>query len=504
MNAPKTAAAPQLVRGLGLLDSTMIVAGSMIGSGIFIVSADIARQVGSTGWLLAVWLVSGMLTLIAALSYGELAAMMPRAGGQYVYLREAYSPLWGFLYGWTLFLVIQTGTVAAVAVAFARFVGVLIPAVSEGHKFFTLGRFSLSPATLVAIGAIVLLTWSNTTGLRTGKIVQNVFTFAKIAALAGLILLGIVMGANATAVHANFSDWWTATLTKPIAGGAKEFVTSPHTWLGLLLACGTAMVGSLFSSDAWNNVTFTAGEVKNPKRNLPLSLLFGVGLVSLLYFLANIAYLVSLPLKGSPDGATVLERGIQFATNDRVATAAAEMVFGHGAALVMAILIMVSTFGCMNGMLLAGARVYYAMAQDGLFFQGIGRLNRHGVPQNGLIVQCIWTVLLTLSGTYGDLLDYVICAVLIFYALTMAGLFLLRRKRPDAERPYRAFGYPLLPAVYILAALVIVIDLLISEKTRGNTWPGLLIVVAGVPVYWLWRKRKTGPDQQPISASSAE
>jgi len=488
MIPPKAAVAPQLVRGLGLLDSTMIVAGSMIGSGIFIVSADIARQVGCAGWLLTVWLVTGVLTLIAALSYGELAAMMPRAGGQYVYLREAYGPLWGFLYGWTLFLVIQTGTIAAVAVAFARFVGVLIPAVSEGHKFFALGRFSLSPATFVAIGAVVLLTWSNSTGLRTGKIVQNIFTFAKIAALAGLIVLGIAVGANAAAVHANFGDWWTATLTKPVAVGAQEFVTEPHTGWSLLIAFGAAMVGSLFSSEAWHVVTFTAGEVKNPRRNLPLSLFLGVALVLLLYFLANVAYLVTLPLRGSAPGATVLERGIQFATHDRVGTAAAEMVFGQGAALVMAGLIMVSTFGCMNGLILVGARVYYAMAQDGLFFETIGRLNPQGVPQNGLVIQCVWAVLLTLSGTYSDLLDYVICTVLVFYVLTMAGLFVLRRKRPEAERPYRALGYPVVPAIYIVAASLIVGVLLVAEKTRANTWPGLLIVLAGVPVYFLWKR----------------
>jgi APA family basic amino acid/polyamine antiporter len=476
------------VRGLGLLDSTMIVAGSMIGSGIFIVSADMARELGSAGWLLMAWLLTGVLTLIAALSYGELAAMMPRAGGQYVYLREAYSPLWGFLYGWTLFLVIQTGTIAAVAVAFARFLGVLVPQISESHKFFEVGRFALSPTRLVAIGVLVLLTWSNSTGLKTGKIVQNVFTLTKIAALVGLILLGLVVGANATAIHANFSDWWTAAFTQPAMGQANAFTTTPISGLGLWLVLGTAMVGSLFSADSWNNVTFTAGEVKNPKRNLPLSLLLGVGLVCLLYFLANVAYLVTLPLQGSPTGASATARGIQFATNDRVATAAAGVVFGENAAVIMALLIMVSTFGCINGLVLAGARVYYAMAHDGLFFQRIGQLNRRGVPRNGLIIQCVWGCLLTLSGTYGDLLDYVIFAVLIFYVLTMIGLFVLRRKRPQAERPYKAFGYPMVPAIYIVVASLISIDLLISPKTQSNAWPGLLIVLAGVPVYFLWRK----------------
>jgi len=480
------------VRGLGLFDSTMIVAGSMIGSGIFIVSADIARQVGSAGWLLVVWLITGVLTLIAALSYGELAAMMPRAGGQYVYLREAYSPLWGFLYGWTMFLVIQTGTIAAVAVAFAKFLGVLVPAISESesNKLFSFGRFAVYPKTLVAIGVLVFLSWSNCTGLKTGKAVQNVFTFTKIASLIGLILLGLFVGANATAIHANFADWWTATFTQPLSREVKEFTSVPLSRLALWLTLGTAMVGSLFSSDSWNNVTFTAGEVKNPKRNLPLSLLFGVMLVSVLYFLANLAYLVTLPLKGSPTGTTAIERGLEFALNDRVATAAAEVVFGQKAAAIMAVLIMISTFGCINGIILAGARIYYAMARDGLFFRQVGELNSHGVPQNALILQCAWGALLTLSGTYSELLDYVIFAVLIFYVLTMVGLFVLRRKRPDAERPYRAFGYPLLPALYVVVASVIALDLLISAKTRGNTWPGLLIVLAGVPVYWLWKRSR--------------
>ncbi len=482
------------VQGLGLLDATMLVAGSMIGSGIFIVSADIARLTGCPGWLLVVWLMTGLLTLMAALSYGELAAMMPQAGGQYVYLREAYGRLWGFLYGWTLFLVIQTGTVAAVAVAFARFLGVLWPAVSETQKYFQIGRFSLSPTTLVAMGVLVLLTWSNATGLRTGRLVQNVFTLAKIAALLGLILLGLLIGANPGAIQANLHDVWSAALTQRGAAGSMEITPVSHTFSTLWLALGAAMVGSLFSSDAWNNITFTAGEVKNPRRTLPLSLLLGVALVTGLYFLTNLAYLAVLPLRGSPTGATVMERGIQFATSDRVATAAAESVLGPSGAVVMALLIMVSTFGCLNGMILAGARVYYAMARDGIFFQKIGLLNRQGVPQSGLVVQCAWAALLTLSGSYSELLDYVIFAVLLFYALTMGGLFVLRRTRPQAERPCRAWGYPVVPALYIVAALVIALALLISPKTRPNTWPGLLIVLAGVPVYWMWtRRRRRGP-----------
>lgn len=485
---PDSPAGTHLVRGLGLLDATMLVAGSMIGSGIFIVSADIAREVGCTGWLLALWVITGGMTLAAALSYGELAAMMPKAGGQYVYLREAYGPLWGFLYGWTLFLVIQTGTIAAVAMAFAKFLGVLFPVVAETNKFFVWGRFSLSPATLVAIGLLILLTWSNTTGLRTGKVIQNVFTFAKIAALLGLIGLGLFVGANAVAIKANFTDLWSAIRLEPVTGETGKWFATPHTWMTLIIAAGAAMVGSLFSSDAWNNITFTAGEVKNPKRNLPLSLFLGVALVTALYLLSNVAYLLTLPLHGSPAGATVVERGIQFATRDRVATAVMETIFGGSGAAIMAALVLVSTFGCLNGMILSGARVYYAMAQDRLFFRPVGALNAQGVPRNGLLVQCVWGCLLTLSGTYGDLLDYVIFAALLFYVLTVAGVFVLRRKLPDAERPYRAFGYPVVPAVYCLLATAVAVILLIAEKTRPNTWPGLLIVLAGVPVYFLWRR----------------
>jgi len=478
------------VRGLGLFDSTMLVAGSMIGSGIFIVSADIARQVGGTGWLLAVWAITGALTLMAALSYGELAAMMPRAGGQYVYLREAYNPLFGFLYGWTLFLVIQTGTMAAVAAAFARFLSVLVPGIAgeRGHELFQFGRLTIYPTTLVAIGVLVLLTWSNTTGLRTGKIVQNVFTVAKIAALAGLIGLCLVVGANSGAINANLGDFWKATFTAPVARGSTEYTTTVLTSGALLLVIGTAMVGSLFSSDAWNNITFTAGEVKNPRRNLPLSLALGVGLVSILYLLANVGYLAVLPLDGSPTGTNAVERGIQFAQKDRVGTAAAEAILGVKGAVIMAVLIMVSTFGCINGLILSGARVYYAMARDGLFFQKLGTLNEQAVPRNALVVQCIWACLLTASGSYSELLDYVIFAVLIFYILTIIGLFVLRRTRPEAERPYKAFGYPVIPAIYVIAASFIALNLLISAKTRAQAWPGLLIVLMGIPVYFWWRR----------------
>ena len=489
----------ELVRGLGLLDSTMIVAGSMIGSGIFIVSADIARQVGSPGWLLVVWLITGALTIIGALSYGELAAMMPHAGGQYIYLREAYSPLLGFLYGWTLFLVIQTGTITAVAVAFALFLGVLMPSVSPTGWIIAPIRLSegyavsLSTQQLVALLVIVLLTFINTRGLKFGKLIQNVFTSAKTLSLLALILIGIFVGRHADALSANFSDFWTARGVVPVKPELSfvPAVSAAASVLGLVIALCASQVGSLFSSDAWNNITFIAGEVKEPRRVIPLSLLSGTALVITLYLLANVAYLCMLPLDK-----------IQHAPDDRVATAAMETVFSGTGAAIMAVAIMISTFGCVNGLVLAGARVYYAMAQDGLFFRATGRLNSAHVPAVGLILQCLWASLLVLPRTrqhdpatgveqygnlYGNLLDYVIFAVLIFYVLTILGLFVLRRKRPDAERPYRAFGYPLLPALYILGATAIMLVLL-AYKTQ-TTWPGLLIVLTGVPVYFLWARR---------------
>ncbi|MFB3903116.1 MAG: APC family permease [Acidobacteriota bacterium] len=474
------------IRDLNLLDSTMIVAGSMIGSGIFIVSADMGRQLGSPGWLLLAWLFTGLLTLAAALSYGELASMMPNAGGQYVYLREAYSPMWGFLYGWTLFLIIQTGTIAAVAVAFARFLGVLIPGwVGEDQFLFNLGsagRFSLSfsSAQLVAIAIIVLLTAANLRGIHQGKLIQNIFTFAKTAALVGLIALGLAVGRRADGALFQ-ADFWTSRNADGLELGG----------LALLMVLGTAMVGSLFSSDAWNNITFTAGEVRNPKRNVPLSLAFGTGLVIVLYLLANAAYLAALPLSG-----------VQQAPADRVGTAAMSVIFGEQATIIMAIAIMISTFGCNNGLILAGARVYYAMALDGLFFKKVATLNRRGVPGWGLVLQAVWASLLILprtydarTNTYGNLysslLDYVIFAVMLFYALTVIGLFVLRFKRPRAERPYRAFGYPVVPALYVVLALLIAVDLLVAQKTRGNTIPGLIIVLTGLPVYLLWRRNRT-------------
>ena len=470
--------------GLGLLDSTMIVVGSMIGSGIFIVSADIARTVGSPGLLLLVWLITGIITITGALSYGELAGMMPHAGGQYVYLREAYNPLVGFMYGWTLFLVIQTGTIAAVAVAFAKFTAVLIPGLGEANVLLEFAGLKVSAAQLFAILSIAVLTFVNTRGLREGKIVQNTFTSTKTLALFGLILLGIILGKNAGAIEANFSTFWDTTWTR-VADGKIVSIES-LSGLTVLAAIGTAMVGSLFASDAWNNITFTAGEVINPKRNIPLSLVLGTGAVTLLYVLANIAYILLLPVTGTPDAADVAGRGIQFAVSDRVGTAAASMILGDTAAIIMAVMIMISTFGCNNGLILAGARVYYAMARDGVFFKSAGFLNERAVPGMALAVQGIWASVLCLSGTYSDLLDYVIFSVLIFYILTVTGIFVLRKKQPNAERPYKAFGYPVVPALYVVCATAISVDLLIFKP--AYTWPGMIIVLLGIPVYFIWKR----------------
>lgn len=481
-------------RELRLLDSTMIVIGSMIGSGIFIVSADMSRILGSPGYLLLTWLITGVITVIGALSYGELAGMMPRVGGQYAYLREAYSPLLGFLYGWTLFLVIQTGTIAAVAVAFAKFTSVLIPSLGENNILITAAGLKVSAAQVVAIGSIALLTFNNTRGLKQGKVVQNIFTVTKTAALIGLIILGILIGRNLTAITANFSNFWSANWTH-IDNGKVVLIESLSGPM-LLAAIGVAMVGSLFASDAWYDITYTAAEVVDPKRTIPLSLLFGTLTVTILYLLANVAYILSLPLIGSPNAHGVLAQGIQFAANDRVGTAAAAMVFGAPAAIIMAILIMISTFGCNNGLILAGPRVYYAMAKDKVFFESAGKLNSRSVPGTALVVQGIWASLLCLSGTYSDLLDYVIFAVLIFFILTISGIFVLRKKRPDAERPYRAFGYPVVPALYILIATAISLDLLIFKP--HYTWPGVIIVLLGIPVYLIW-KRASGAKQAGVN-----
>lgn len=471
-------------RELKLLDSTMIVIGSMIGSGIFIVSADMSRTLGSPGYLLLTWLITGAMTVIGALSYGELAGMMPHVGGLYAYLKESYSPLLGFLYGWTSFLVIQTGTIAAVAVAFAKFTSVLIPSLGEGNVLLTIAGLKISAAQIVAIASIALLTYINTRGVRQGKLVQNIFTITKTLALIGLIILGILIGRNVAAMHLNFADFWNASWTH-VAGGKIVLIQSLSGPM-LLAAIGVATVGSLFSSDAWYDITFAAGEVVNPKKTIPLSLLFGTLTVTLLYILANVAYIVSLPLVGSPAGHGVMAQGIQFAADDRVGTAAAAVIFGAPAAIIMAVLIMISTFGCNNGLILAGPRVYYAMAKDKLFFQSTGKLNEKAVPGTALIVQGVWASLLCLSGTYNDLLDYVIFAVLIFFILTIAGIFVLRRKRPDAERPYKAFGYPILPGLYILTAAAIAVNLLMFKP--AYTWPGVIIVLLGIPVYFIWKK----------------
>ena len=493
----------EFVKGLGPVSATTLVMGSMIGSGIFIVSAEIARLVDSPALLIAAWLLTGFLTISGALAYGELAAMMPHAGGQYVYLREALSPIWGFLYGWTLFLVIQTGTIAAVGIAFGKFLGIFLPSVSSTHWLIhlwhvppipigpmVLGNMDvgLNTQNLAAIAIVIFLSVLNIFGVRLGAAVQNVFTFAKTAALLGLVLLGLFVGRNAQAIAANFganfwrnAGWHSLHAVQVGAGG-------PIALVGVCTIVAVVQVGSLFSSDAWNNITFTAAEVKNPKRNLPLALALGTGAVTLLYVLANVVYLTVLPLQGNPHGSTILARGIQYASEERVATAVIQQIFGPSGAAIMAVAILISTFGCNNGLILAGARVYYAMAKDGLFFRSAAKLHpKYRTPAHSLGMQCIWTCILCISGSYGQLLDYIIFAVLVFYILTIAGLFVLRVKRPDEPRPYRAVGYPVLPALYILIAVFI--DVVLLRYKPQYTWPGLIIVLLGIPVYFLWSKR---------------
>ena len=473
----------QFVRGIGPLAAVSLVVGSMIGSGIFIVSADISRQVSAVGpaGLLLVWAVTGVITVIGALAYAELAAMMPNAGGQYVFLREGLAPSAGFLYGWTLFTVIQSGTIAAVAVAFGRFLGVLIPGLTP-DVFLKLGSFQmpggtiqlgLSPQRVVAIVMVAVLTAVNIRGVRLGAAIQSFFTVAKVGALAALILLGLTLFRQPDVAAANFGSFW----------GTGDWT------LGVLPVIGAAMVGSLFASDAWNNVTFAAAEVRDPKKNLPLALGLGTGLVSLLYVVANVAYLNVLPFSGDPHGADVLARGIQYAAQDRVGTAAMEVMLGPPGAILMAIAILISTFGCNNGLILAGARVYYAMARDRLFFQRAGRLHpEFRTPVFGLVAQALWTMVLCVSGTYSELLNYVIFAALLFYLLTAVALFRLRRLRPDVPRPVKAFGYPVLPALYIVAIAFLLVVLLVDPKQRLYSGLGLLIVLLGVPVYGLWRR----------------
>jgi APA family basic amino acid/polyamine antiporter len=500
VSSPHTPGAEHgFVRAIGLFDGTMIVVGSMIGSGIFIVAAQISRETGSPGGLLLTWVLSGLLTIAAALSFGELAALFPHAGGQYVYLREAYSPLWGFLYGWTLFLVIQTGTIAAVAIGFAKYLGVLFPAISPQTwvvRPINLGSsfaISLSVQQLVGVVMIVFLTFLNTRGVKLGKWIQNIFTSAKMLSLLGLIVLCVFVARNAAAIADNFSHFWAIRGAQPIVPGTNFLkpllptVTAASGWYGLLLALAVAQVGSLFSADAWNNIGFTAAEVKNPKRDVALSMALGTIIVMTLYLLANLAYLCALPLEQ-----------IQNARDDRVATAALSAIFGAKGAWMMAVAIIISTFGCNNGLILAGSRVAYAMAKDGLFFRATGKLNAKGVPGTALVFQGMWIVILILlrtrkpDGSYGNLysnlLDYVVFAALLFYVLTIGGIFLLRWKRPNAERPYKAFGYPVLPLLYIVAATgIMVVLLLYQTQTAGM---GMLIVLVGVPVYWLWSRRK--------------
>lgn len=457
-------------RSFGLLDATMVVAGSMIGSGIFIVSADMTRNVGSAGWLVILWVLTGVLTLIAALSYGELSAMFPKAGGQYVYLKEAYNPLIAFLYGWSFFAVIQAGSIAAVGVAFSKFAAYIFPSLSENNLLADLGFVKISTAQITAILLITLLSFINTKGVKEGKFIQTLFTLIKISALFALVIFGF-LAASKTTWDANWANGYAI-------GKMDRNQLIPYAGMAVMGAIAGSMVGSLFSSDSWNNVTFIAGEIKNPKRNIGLSLFLGTLIVTLIYTATNLMYLAVMPLNS-----------IAHAENDRVGVDAAKMIFGSSGTLILALMLMVSTFGCNNGLILSGARVYYTMAKDGLFFKQAGVLNKNAVPSKGLWIQCLWASALCLSGRYGDLLDYVIFTVLIFYILTIIGIFLLRRKRPDILRPYKAFGYPVLPALYVLAASAICISLLLYKPRF--TFPGLGIVLLGIPIYyWVGRNKK--------------
>jgi APA family basic amino acid/polyamine antiporter len=460
-----------LKRELGLLDGTMLVVGSMIGSGIFIVSADMMRNVGSAGWLVFIWVLSGIMTMIAAVSYGELSAMFPKAGGQYVYLKVAYNKLIAFLYGWSFFAVIQTGTIAAVGVAFGKFTAYLFPAVGPDNILLTVEDFKLNASQLVSIATVLLLTYINSRGVKNGKYIQTVFTITKIASLGGLIIFGFVLAANAEIWDANWADAWNA----------RSFSTDTQSWTAigggvLLSAIAASMVGSLFSSDAWNGVTFISAEIKNPQRNVGLSLFYGTLIVTVIYIAANIMYLAVLPLDG-----------IATADQDRVAIAAAQPIFGNVGTYIIAVMIMISTFGCNNGLIMAGARVYYTMAKDGLFFKKAATLNKSSVPGWGLWFQAIWTSVLCLSGQYGDLLDYVMIIVVIFYILTIYGIFILRKKMPNAERPYKAFGYPVLPIIYIILATAFCV-MLLKDKPETCGW-GVAIMLAGIPVYYLTKPK---------------
>jgi len=464
---------PGLKPSLGLMDGTMLVVGSMIGSGIFIVSADITRNVGSAGWLILVWIITGLMTLTAAVSYGELSGLFPKAGGQYVYLKESYHPFVAFLYGWSLFSVIQTGTIAAVGVAFSKFTAYLIPWFSEDHIIFSLGQLKISAAQLLAIFIILILTWNNSRGIQGGKIIQRIFTFAKLVSLFGLIVFGL-MALDKSIWASNWANAWEAGNLKPeLITDERVWSVIPHATMGAYLgAIAAAMVGSIFSSDAWNNVTFIAGEMKNPGRNIGLSLFLGTLIVTLIYVSANVMYTGVLTMPQ-----------ISNAEKDRVAVEAAHVIFGNAGTLIVSITIMISTFGCNNGLILAGARVYYTMAKDGLFFRQAGNLNENGVPGWALWVQFVIAALLCLSGRYGDLLDMISFVVVLFYVLTILGIFVLRKKQPDTPRPYKAFGYPVLPALYIFMGLTFCGLLLVYKPTY--TWPGFIIVALGVPLYYL-------------------
>jgi APA family basic amino acid/polyamine antiporter len=510
-SAVQSAAPTGFHQKLGLFDATMLVAGSMIGSGIFIVSCYIAQDVGSSGWLLLVWVLTGVITIIGALSYAELASMMPHAGGQYVFLREAYGPLWAFLYGWTLFLVIQTGFIAAVSVAFAKFLGVLVPWLGTNHNllevkdlnihvqipvawmdepmtFFKRDEFTISSGQLVAVALTILLTVINTRGVEQGRLVQNVFTVAKGLGLALLIVLGLSVASNPETLQQNMDNVWAGITQTKTFTQVEKF--APWTPLAVTLVLSGAMVGALFSADAWNNVTFIASEVKNPQRTLAWGLVLGTSSVILLYVLANVAYLSALPLRGQADVEATgedawLKRGIDHAKEDLVGTAVLERVSPQFGVPLMAVIIMISTFGCVNGLTLMGARLYYAMARDGLFFQSVGTLSPRGVPQAGLWLQCLWSIVLIFSGSYNDLLDYIIFAALMFYILTVSAVFVLRVKTPDAPRPYRAWGYPVVPALYVALCAVIMLSLLIVKPVYS--WPSFIIVLTGIPVYFAWR-----------------
>jgi APA family basic amino acid/polyamine antiporter len=517
---PRQTTAP-MAPSLGLFSATALVVGSMVGSGIYIVDSDIARSTNSPALFLAAWVVTGVMTMIGALSYGELAAMMPRAGGQYVYLRESLGPLWGFLYGWTFFLVIQTGSIAAVCVAFGKFAGVFFPSISSTHWLWhiahippirlgpmVLGNMEIgvNTANLVGIAVVAVLAVLNMLGVRLGALVQNVFTVAKALSLAGLIALGFTVGRNAQAVAANFGHHWTAfwhnagwSTLHPVQVG----MGGPTVMVNLFVIVAVVQVGSLFSSDSWNNVTFTAGEIRQPQRNIPLSLALGAGFVLISYFLASTAYLMILPLHGDPHGATIFARGIQYATEDRIGTAALTQIFPRIGGYLMAAAILISTFGCANGLSLAGARVYYAMSRDGLFFRAVGRLHpRYKTPAAALAIQALWAIVLCISGSYSQLLDYIIFAVLLFYILTITGLFVLRRKRPHAARPYKAFGYPWLPALYLLLASGTSLALL--RYKPQYTWPGLVFVLLGIPVYLFWTRLSPQGAKDSIAAPAPE